>query len=129
AGLQDGAWPNLRPRGTLLAPQALGRADESAAPLDERKLVLDDELRMFALAVSRARDRVILAAVVNDDESRSVVMDLLPPDAPLLTDAAPLTLRGMTGRLRRLLTSRGVDPRTRAAAASSLARLAELGVP
>jgi RecB family exonuclease len=130
AGLQDGAWPNRRPRGTLLAPQELARAavgDESV--LDERRLVLDDELRMFALAVSRARDRVLLAAVVNDDESRSVLMDLLPPDTPLLAEGSPLTLRGTTGRLRRLLTSRGVDPRTRSAAASSLAQLAELGVP
>jgi len=66
---------------------------------------------------------------VNDDESRSVLVDLLPPDVPLLAETAPFTLRGTTGRLRRLLTSRGVDPRTRAAAASSLARLAEVGVP
>ena len=130
AGLQDGAWPNLRPRGSLLAPQALARAVEGReTPIDERKLVLDDELRMFALAISRARDRVLLAAVVNDDESRSVLMDLLPPDVPLLAETAPFTLRGTTGRLRRLLTSRGIDPRTRAAAASSLARLAEAGVP
>ena len=135
AGLQDGAWPNLRPRGSLLAPQALARAAAGeSAPLDERKLVLDDELRMFALAVSRARDRVLLAAVVNDDESRSVLFDLLPPDTdegriPVLAESAPFTLRGTTGRLRRLLTSRGIDARTRAAAASTLARLAELGVP
>jgi len=130
AGLQDGAWPNLRPRGSLLAPQALVRAAAGErGPLDERRLVLDDELRMFALAVSRARDRVVLAAVVNDDEARSVLLDLLPPEAPLLAEAAPLTLRGTTGRLRRLLTSRGVDARTRDAAASSLAHLAEAGVP
>jgi superfamily I DNA/RNA helicase/RecB family exonuclease len=130
AGLQEGAWPNLRPRGSLLAPQALARADVGeTGPLDERRLVRDDELRMFALAISRARERVLLAAVVNDDESRSVLFDLLPPDVPVLAEAPPLTLRGTTGRLRRILTSRGVDPRARASAASSLARLAELGVP
>jgi len=130
AGLQEGAWPNLRPRGSLLFAPDLARAaagDES--PLDKRRLVLDDELRMFALAVSRARDRVILAAVVNDDESRSVLVDLLPPDAPLLPEAPPLTLRGMTGRLRRTLTSRGIPARQRAEAASALALLAEAGVP
>jgi superfamily I DNA/RNA helicase/RecB family exonuclease len=130
AGLQDGAWPNRRPRGTLLAPQDLARAvvgDEGV--LDERRLVLDDELRMFALAVSRARDRVVFASVVNDDESRSVLVDLLPPDVPLLAEGSPLTLRGTTGRLRRLLTARGIDARTRSAAASSLAHLAEREVP
>lgn len=130
AGLQEGAWPNLRPRGTLLAAPELARAVAGEdAPLDRRRLVLDDELRMFALAVSRARERVILAAVVNDDESRSPLLDLLPPDAPVLPEGPPLTLRGTTGRLRRLLTARGVEPRTRAAAASSLARLAAEGVP
>lgn len=130
AGLQDGAWPNRRPRGTLLSPQSLARAAiGEEGVLDERRLVLDDELRMFALAVSRARDRVLLAAVVNDDESRSVLIDLLPPDVPVLAEGSPLTIRGTTGRLRRLLTSRGIDARTRAAAASSLAHLAELAVP
>lgn len=130
AGLQDGGWPNLRPRGSLLAPQDLARAAAGQqSPLDERRLVLDDELRIFALAISRARDRVVLASVVNDDEARSMFVDLAPSDAPLLSEGAPLTLRGTTGRLRRQLTSRGVEARTRAAAASSLARLAELGVP
>ena len=130
AGLQDGAWPNRRPRGTLLSPQTLARAaagDDGV--LDERRLVLDDELRMFALAVSRARDRVLLAAVVNDDESPSVLIDLMPPGVPVLAEGSPLTLRGTVGRLRRLLTSRGVDARSRTAAASSLAHLAEIGVP
>ncbi|MEO8528057.1 MAG: ATP-dependent DNA helicase [Pseudolysinimonas sp.] len=130
AGLQEGVWPNRRPRGSLLSPQALARAATGAeSPLDERKLVLDDELRMFALAISRAKDRVVLAAVVNDDESRSVLFDLLPPGVGVLAENAPLSLRGATGRLRRILTSRGQEPIARANAAGSLARLAELGVP
>ncbi|MGN6325208.1 ATP-dependent helicase [Pseudolysinimonas sp.] len=133
AGLQDGVWPNLRPRGSLLGPQHLVRAavGSGETELDERKLVLDDELRMFALAVSRARERVVLAAVANDDEARSVFFSLLPEGVPLVdaTAAVPLTLRGAVGRLRRTLT----DPRApRAevdAAASSLAELARLGLP
>jgi hypothetical protein len=133
AGLQDGAWPNLRPRGSLLGPQHLVRAatGDDGRSIDERKLVLDDELRMFALAVSRARERVVLAAVANDDEARSVFFSLLPEETPLLdaTSAIPLTLRGLTGRLRRTLT----DPRAPRveveAAASSLAELARRGLP
>src|SRR5690606_27809499 len=86
ASLQDGAWPNLRPRGSLLAPQRLVRALEGrdAASIDERKLVLDDELRMFALAVSRASERVVLAAVDNDDETSSVLFSLAPDAVELL---------------------------------------------
>jgi RecB family exonuclease len=130
AGLQEGVWPNLRPRSTLLAAPELARAAAGAeGPVDARRAVLDDELRMFALAVSRARDRVVLAAVANDDETPSALLGLVP-DAPLLPDAgSPLTLRGLTGRLRRSVTSRGTEPATRAAAASTLARLAELGIP
>ena len=80
--------------------------------------------RMFALAVSRARRRVILAAVANDDEAASVFLGLLPPDAPALDPTAvPLSLRAQVGRLRRSLV---FNPRA-ADAASSLA--AELDEP
>ncbi|QEO09644.1 UrvD/REP family ATP-dependent DNA helicase [Protaetiibacter larvae] len=127
ASLQDGAWPNLRPRGSLLAPQRLVRLLEGsdAAAIDERKLVLDDELRMFALAVSRARERVVLAAVENEDESASVLFQLAPsaPDALADRVASPLTLRGLTGLLRRELVDAS-GPR-REEAAALLALLAE----
>ena len=141
AALQDGIWPNLRARGSLLQPQNLVRAlrsdgdgtDGGAADrtIDDRKLVLDDELRMFALAVSRASERVILSAVANDDEQRSVFFSLLPAETPLIDSATkpPLSLRGFTGRLRRTLA----DPRSNradaAGAASSLAELARMGLP
>jgi superfamily I DNA/RNA helicase len=133
AGLQEGAWPNRRLRGSLLGAQDLIRAATrlEAATIDERKLVLDDELRIFALAVSRARSRVVFAAVANDDESASVFLSLLPAETASIDTGAqpPLSLRGLTGRLRRELTSparRGAD---REAAASALARLSAELVP
>jgi RecB family exonuclease len=131
AGLQDGVWPNLRLRGSLLSPHRLVRVvTEGEAPLDERKLVLDDELRMFALAVSRASERVVLSAVVNDDETGSVLFSLVPPGTPTLDTASvvPLTLRGVTGRLRRTLTEPARPEIERREAAATLARLAEAGV-
>ncbi len=138
AALQDGVWPNLRPRGSLLSAQHLVRAiaaDGGADPIDDRKLVLDDELRMFALATSRATERVVLAAVSNDDESPSPFFTLLPssPEHPVpLIDSAtvpPLSLRGVTGRLRRTLADPR-SPRAEAeAAAASLAELARIGLP
>ena len=141
AGLQEGGWPNLRLRGSLLGPQDLVRAVTGldGAQFDERKLVLGDELRMFALAVSRARRQVILAAVANDDEAASVFFSLVPDGTAALdvSSLPPLTLRGLTGRLRRDLASEGVGGaggRTvsegeRRAAASGLARLAAEQVP
>ena len=128
AGLQDGAWPNLRLRGSLLYPGELVRAATGIATgtIDTRREVLADELRMFALAVSRARRQVILAAVANEDEATSVFFSLVPGDPPKLVAAAlpPLTLRGLVGRLRRDLAAR---PRTDTAA--SLALLAQSGIP
>lgn len=132
AGLQDGAWPNLRPRGSLLASHRLVRALEGrdVGTIDERKLVLDDELRMFALAISRASERVVLAAVDDEDESRSVLFSLAP-DAPAALPERlppPLTLRGVTGRLRRDAVA-SPSERVRAESAAMLARLAADEVP
>ena len=143
AGLQDGVWPNLRPRGSLLYPGELVRVMNGLGgiPIDGRREVLGDELRMFALAVSRARREVILSAVANEDEAASVFFALLPPDVGTLDAGTlpPLTLRGITGRLRReLVSGRGVSgqgvsrQRTsaeRTAVAGNLAMLAEHGVP
>ena len=132
AALQDGVWPNLRLRGSLLGAQELVNrvTGVDAASVDERKQVLGDELRMFALAISRARRRVVLAAVANDDEAASPFFGLLPDDTPSLDSSAapPLSLRGMTGRLRNLLVT-STSPRVSADAASSLAALAAEGVP
>ena len=132
AGLQEGVWPNRRPRGSLLAPDALVRIVTGVDPqaIDERKLVLDDELRIFALAVSRARHRVVLAAVANDDESPSVFFSLLPPGTPLRdASAIPLSLRAVTGRLRRQLADPSADQRTITDAAATLASLRDEEVP
>lgn len=128
AGLQDGAWPNLRLRGSLLYPGELVRAatGASSGTIDTRREVLADELRMFALAVSRASREVILAAVANEDEAKSVFFSLVPGDPQDVVTAAvaPLTLRGLVGRLRRELATK-----PSADSAASLALLAQAGIP
>ena len=132
-GLQEGVWPNLRLRGSLLYPGGLVRVVSGldGVPIDARREVLSDELRMFALAVSRARREVILAAVANDDESASVFLSLAPPDAGTIDAGTlpPLTLRGITGRLRRELVDPDRGNVARTAAAANLALLAEHNVP
>ena len=133
AGLQEGVWPNLRLRGTLLAPQLLVRdvLGIESATLDERRLVRDDELRMFALAVSRARERLVLAAVSNDDEAPSPLFLLAEPRSVALetTGRPPMSLRGMVGYLRRTLLDENAPAGERDAAASTLAVLAAERVP
>ncbi len=124
AALQDGVWPNLRLRGSLLAPQELVRAVTGfdSSTVDERRQVLGDELRMFALALSRARRRLVVAAVANEDEAASVFLGLLP-EAPVLDSSpasTPLSLRALVGRLRSRVTP---------SAAANLAALAAEGIP
>ncbi len=126
AGLQESVWPNLRLRGSLLhaqrlAPLAAGHADPAvdAEPGESRAEVLSDELRMFALAVSRSTELTVLSCVANDDEQPSAFFGLAPDADPVPAVRHPLTLRGLTGHLRRRLAEDG-DRR----AAAALARLA-----
>ncbi|RFA20072.1 hypothetical protein B7R25_10315 [Subtercola boreus] len=149
AGLQESVWPNLRLRGSLLHPDRLSAivAGARRADVDERAEVLGDELRMFVLAVSRARTQVVLTCVADDDEQPSPFIRLAPeppvsdrpapaerPERPAPAPPArpaatappartaaehPLSLRALTGTLRRRLAETG-DP----AAADALARLA-----
>ncbi|MCL2794118.1 MAG: ATP-dependent helicase [Microbacteriaceae bacterium] len=120
ASVQEGGWPNVRLRGSLLRPQALGAAE---AALDERTAVMHDELRMFALAVSRARRLLIVAASEGEDQQASPFLRLAGGHAVPVA-GHPFTLRGLVGQLRRRLASAPGD----ASAAASLATLAEAGV-
>ncbi|RWZ64723.1 ATP-dependent helicase [Labedella populi] len=131
-GLQEHGWPNMRQRGTLLGSGDL--ADAAAGieptPSDARALVLHDELRLLARTVSRARERLVVSAVAGEDASPSPFLPLFPPPTDGLAERHPLSLRGLTGRLRRDLTvalERG-EHAVAERAAVSLARLAENGV-
>lgn len=136
AGLQDGRWPDLRVRGSLLGAPALVEVATGVDPrhLDERRAVLGDELRLLAVALSRARRRVLLAAVSAEDEAPSPVVTMLAREVPVREVAPlPLTLRGLVARLRLALTSDGRLPewmrRERTDAPAALALLAAEGVP
>ncbi len=136
AGLQDGVWPNLRPRGTLLHAGLLSRvvaAARAAAPLpapetasEARATVRGDELRLFALAASRARRQLVLSCTANDDEQPSVLMAYATER--VRSRRRPLHLRGLVGALRRDAVA-ATDAPTGAEAAAALALLAEEGVP
>lgn len=137
AGVQDGVWPNVRLRGGLLDTGVLadlddaGRSGREPAPLavvDRRRAVLHDELRLFVRAVSRARTRLVVTAVDDDDATPSALFSLLPaPSKPeSQTDAGhPLTLRGLVARHRRALTAHDATAARRDHAAAQLRLLAE----
>ncbi len=140
AGVQDGVWPNTRLRGGLLETWRLADAVTAARTgvpaanpgvLDRRRDALHDELRLFVRAVSRARSRILVTAVDDDDSGPSPFFAFLPEPPPASDHPAaehPLTLRGLVARHRRVLTSTQ-DPAAREVAAGQLAVLAREGVP
>lgn len=122
--LQEGIWPNLNPRNTLLGASSLqaywlGRI---ASPLMPTKSELADELRLFYRSVGASSNTVLLSAMQDESEQPSQFFQLgkldLIPSQPLEFD-----LRKLVGRLRRSLLAGDQS------AAGSLAALAVLGVP
>ncbi|WP_240665770.1 UrvD/REP family ATP-dependent DNA helicase [Agromyces sp. LHK192] len=145
AGLQEGVWPNLRPRGTLLHTELLPRAIAAARagePMPQpetageaRASVRSDELRLFALAASRATRQLVLACTANDDEQPSVLMGYAPVRRKP-GRRRPLHLRGLVGALRgEAVAAARATPGTAVASArageapAALAMLAEAGIP
>ncbi|MEZ7754586.1 ATP-dependent DNA helicase [Microbacterium paraoxydans] len=140
AGVQDGVWPNVRLRGGLLQTWRLAdalTAARSGLPaevpdvLDRRRAALHDELRLFVRAISRARHRLLITAVDDDDLTPSAFFGFLPAPQPSERHPSaehPLTLRGLVARYRRVLTTAHSEPARREAAAQ-LAVLAREGVP
>jgi superfamily I DNA/RNA helicase/RecB family exonuclease len=140
--VQEGVWPDLRRRGTLLGVERMvdvlaGVPDDPA--LSSRVPLLDEERRLFAVALSRARQAVHVGAVESEDVTPSRFLDDVAPDV-VPDDAGPggrsrrragraLVLAELVGDLRRAVTAAATDPERRARAATQLARLADAGVP
>jgi superfamily I DNA/RNA helicase/RecB family exonuclease len=133
AGVQEGVWPDLRLRGSLLGSEELVSI-VSGRPTTYRgaqAAVRYDETRLFLVALTRARESVLVTAVRSDDEQPSVYLDVVDPEPARVLDdgsrdfdAVPqtLTLPAVVAQQRRLLVSR--DPKVRERATAALARLA-----
>ncbi len=135
-GLQDGAWPNLRARGSLLGVSALERwlrGEEAAAP--SRRETMHDELRLLAHAAARARTQLLVLAVTSEEQHPSPFFAL--GRRYRIERALPssrLTLRGATAEMRRRLVQHSSRPGVPGVpgdveALDSLVALARAGVP
>jgi superfamily I DNA/RNA helicase/RecB family exonuclease len=136
AGVQEGVWPDLRLRGSLLGSEQLvdvvtGRGGSFRAA---QAAVRYDETRLFLVALTRATERVVVTAVRSDDEQPSVYLDVvdpLPDDCdglrPFTELRRTMTLPTLVAELRRELVDPA--PQTRGRAVTALARLAREGVP
>lgn len=122
-GAQDGSWPNLRARGSLLGATTLERwlrGEQATAP--SRKETIHDELRLFVQSCSRARDELLVCAVADEDQHPSAFFRFGEQYLTTELPSAQLTLRGATAQLRRRVVE---DPRDENAVRSLVALAAE----
>lgn len=139
AGVQEGSWPDLRLRGSLLGVERLvdllsgvdGDVVSATAP------ILAEERRLFYVAASRARHTLLVSAVAGEDEQPSRFVDDIEPnsadesgiDSRMKPPGRSLVLAELVGELRKAVCDARTEPGRRQRAARQLARLAEAGVP
>ncbi|MEW2029834.1 ATP-dependent DNA helicase [Streptomyces roseifaciens] len=129
AGVQEGLWPDLRRRGSLLEADRIGR-DGIAEPLSPGAL-LAEERRLFYVAATRARERVVVTAVKaaaedGDQPSRFLTELGVEPADVTQRPRRPLAVAALVAELRATTVDPAASDALRAAAAERLARLAAL---
>ena len=136
-GVQDGIWPNLRLRGTLLGSERLVELlNRNSSDLSELEFqrgantaLLDDERRLFHVAITRAQERLLITSVASEDEQPSQFFNELVPGSEELTYAQltrGLTLGALVARLRQMTESPSAEGRVFASAL--LAEIARTGI-
>ncbi|WOX12421.1 ATP-dependent DNA helicase [Streptomyces sp. N50] len=129
AGVQEGLWPDLRRRGSLLEADRIGR-DGLAEPLTPGAL-LAEERRLFYVAATRARERLVVTAVKapaddGDQPSRFLTELGVEPKDVTGRPRRPLSVAALVAELRATTVDPRVSETLREAAARRLARLAAL---
>ncbi|MFE9861673.1 ATP-dependent helicase [Streptomyces sp. NPDC005506] len=129
AGVQEGLWPDLRRRGSLLEADRIGR-DGLAEPLTPGAL-LAEERRLFYVAATRARERLIVTAVkapADDGDQPSRFLNELGVEPRDVTGRPrrPLAVAALVAELRATTVDPDASDALRDEAAHRLARLAAL---
>lgn len=130
AQLQQGMWPNLKKRGSILGLSELQHAlvgDEHIP--NDRASIAHDELRLLLLACSRAVSELHVFAIKNDVEHPSMFWkyfadSVIDSNTGVSELISGISLRDIVADLRYLLE---INPKNKIAAAQ-LARLARAGV-
>jgi superfamily I DNA/RNA helicase/RecB family exonuclease len=152
AGVTEGVWPDLRVRDSVLGASELthrlsGLHETPGAILSA---LLADERRLFYVAVTRARRRLLVTATADEETSPSRFLDELDPigaDAattpgssgstaparPVERSERSLDVGSLVAHLRSVVctepTADTASVTRREAAAHQLARLAAIGAP
>ncbi|MBV9160470.1 MAG: ATP-dependent helicase [Pseudonocardiales bacterium] len=142
-GVQEGSWPDLRLRGSLLGVEHLvdTAAGIESATVSRTAPLLAEERRLLLVAASRARRRLLVSAVRGEDEQPSRFLnelegadELAGTDAsmherPVASRDRGLSLPELVAELRRVCCDPAEGGARRRSAAAGLAQLAQAGVP
>ncbi|WP_225725656.1 MULTISPECIES: ATP-dependent DNA helicase [unclassified Nocardia] len=145
AAVQEGIWPNPRPRGTLLNTEDLIDLTAGIAEPGERVSraapILAEERRLLLVACSRARRSLLVTAVESVAGERDLVPsrflsellghddDAEPGVLPVVDPGRALVMHALVAELRGAVCDPESEPERRRRAAEQLARLADAGVP
>lgn len=144
AGVQEGIWPDPRPRGTLLQTEDLvdlAAGIDTDEPVSRAAPILAEERRLLYVACGRARRSLLVTAVESVAGDRDLVpsrflTELLghdddgePGALPVAEPGRALAMHALVAELRGVVCDPDTDPDRRLRAAEQLARLAHAGVP
>ncbi len=123
--LQDGIWPNLRPRTSLLGASSLSAFLTGRVPTPNQPVrsELEDEVRLLYKAIGAANSEVVMTAMVSQEEQPSQFFQMLGLEPVRVDSPITFDLRRLVGRYRNKLA--GGD----STVAPMLAALALLNVP
>jgi superfamily I DNA/RNA helicase/RecB family exonuclease len=129
-GVQDGSWPDLRAQHSLLGTEQLDSPERGGLrPPETPRDRWAEERRLFYVAATRARRRLLVTAVdaVGEDGARrsEFLAELgVRVAAGASWTPRPLTLPSLVATLRRLAADQATSPALRQAARRRLAGLA-----